>query len=232
LNNSKAVVVLSGGLDSSTLLHYVVKTLEKDVTALSFDYGQRHVRELQCASDQISEIVSRSQKGIHHRILNLDFMKRLETSALTNSNVPVPTIKDVLGHPSPTTYVPFRNAIFVMIAASVAEDVGASELYLGIQLQDRYGYWDTTEEFQEAIQAVFDLSRKSRIQVCAPFVDKSKTEILLLGMELGVNYSKTWTCYSGRERACGTCPTCAERLFAFQQIGVSDPVPYETSGES
>jgi 7-cyano-7-deazaguanine synthase len=220
---SKAVVVVSGGMDSVTLLHMIAKERNyTEVKALSFDYYQRHRKELLCAAFQANDV------GASHIIVSLDFLK-FETSALTNRQLAVPTIEDVLGHPQPITYVPNRNMILLSIAAGMAEDFGASHLYYGAQRHDQYGYWDTTPDFLEAINNVLSLNRGMHaVRIYAPFIEHSKADILEVGFRLGVDYSQTFSCYRGERRSCGTCPTCAERRKAFRDLGKEDPLEYAT----
>jgi 7-cyano-7-deazaguanine synthase len=117
--------------------------------------------------------------------------------------------------------------IFLALAAAFAETQGVSDIYYGAQRHDIYGYWDTTPQFLEQLNNVYRLNRKAPIQILAPFVTYSKTDILRIGLELEVDYSKTWSCYEGQDVACGRCPTCAERLQAFQNLGLTDPLTYQ-----
>ena len=222
----KAVVVLSGGMDSTTLLHYAKKTLARSCEALVFDYGQRHRKEVEIARE--NAIVACVPVMVHP----LDFFCYFSTSALTvggrgNTGLKVPNIEDVLGHPQPVTYVPNRNMIMLSIAVAWAEERGAEEVYYGAQKHDLYSYWDTTEDFVDSMNRVIQLNRMKPIRIVAPFINMSKSEILSIGLKLGVDYSKTTSCYNGRDKACGTCPTCAERLKAFRDLGMKDPIPYE-----
>ncbi len=224
-NNSKRVVVLvSGGIDSSVLLHYVARELGKtEIHALSFNYGQRHSRELECAAYQ-----AQAAGAVEHRILDISFLGPLlcEGSVLLSGGGAVPDLKDVPKEDlvQPPTYVPNRNMMFLSMAAAYAEAHGMREVYYGAQAQDEYGYWDCTREFLDRINAVLALNRKEAVTICAPFVDKSKAEIVGMGTALGVDFSRTWSCYRGEEKACGTCPTCVERLNAFKHAGLVDPV--------
>jgi 7-cyano-7-deazaguanine synthase len=116
--------------------------------------------------------------------------------------------------------------IFLALAAAYAESHDASEVFYGAQKADLYGYWDTTPQFLAQLNQVYQLNRRTPITIQAPFVQKSKAEILRIGLELGVDYSRTWSCYRGEATACGTCPTCAERLAAFAELNLTDPIPY------
>lgn len=220
-----AVVLLSGGLDSSVLLHYVVKVLRcPSVHALSFHYGQRHSRELACASAQAREL------DADHRVMDITFMGALiqQGSALIEGGAPVPDLASLTSEEltQPQTYVPNRNMMLLSMAAAYAEAHGMTELYYGAQAQDEYGYWDCTRDFLDRMNDVLQLNRKRPIRIHAPFVTKSKAETVALGLELGVDFTRTWSCYRGGEVACGTCPTCVERLNAFKANGTVDPIAY------
>jgi 7-cyano-7-deazaguanine synthase len=220
-----AVVLLSGGVDSTVLLHYVVKTLQCPlVHALSFNYGQRHSRELSCASAQARLVAA------EHRIMDITFMGALiqQGSALIDGGAPVPDLASLSIEEltQPPTYVPNRNMMLLSMAAAYAEAHGMADLYYGAQAQDEYGYWDCTKDFLARMNAVLALNRKQPITIHAPFVAKSKGETVGLGVELGVDFTQTWSCYRGGESACGTCPTCVERLNAFKANAIADPIPY------
>lgn len=116
--------------------------------------------------------------------------------------------------------------IFLAIAVAFAETYHVDQVYYGAQSHDLYGYWDTTPDFLEQLNSVYNLNRKSRIHVAAPFVKYSKTDIIKLGIDLDVDYGNTWSCYQGDVKACGRCPTCAERLQAFENLGLVDPQEY------
>jgi 7-cyano-7-deazaguanine synthase len=218
------VAIVSGGMDSVTLLHYLVKTLSKTPAVITFDYNQKHSVEIECAKYHTSSL------NLQHLILDVKNITRdlFSSSALTNPEINVPHIDTVMGDPQPPTYVPNRNMIFLSLAAAYAETHNVNAIYYGAQIHDIYGYWDTTTEFVSAINSVMSLNRKNPIQIEAPFVSYSKSDILKIGMSIGVNYTQTWSCYNGDRinGACGTCPTCAERLYAFKNVGVTDPVLY------
>jgi 7-cyano-7-deazaguanine synthase len=147
-------------------------------------------------------------------------------SALTSADVIMPTAEEVVGNPQPPTYVPNRNMIFLALSAAFAESQGVSDIYYGAQRHDMYGYWDTTPQFLAQLNNVYGLNRKTPIEIHAPFVELSKAQIVRKGLALGVDYGRTWSCYKGKEAACGRCPTCAERLAAFEELGLADPAPY------
>jgi 7-cyano-7-deazaguanine synthase len=222
-----AVVLLSGGLDSTTLLHYAARELRRaPVFALSFDYGQRHARELACARWQAEAA------GVgEHRVVDLRFLREVlrEGSALVEGGAAVPDLRDLSADQldQPPTYVPNRNMLLLSIAAAYAESKGVRDVFYGAQAQDEYGYWDCTADFLERMNAVLALNRRDAIRIHAPFVGWRKAETLRRGLALGVDYAQTWSCYRGGEVACGTCPTCVERRNAFREAGLTDPLPYE-----
>ena len=226
--NEPAVVLLSGGMDSAVLLAYVVKTLGcGPVHALSFDYGQRHLRELECARWQAEAI-----GAAEYRTIDLGFVAGLVEggTTLVKGGEEVPDLSDLneAELDQPPTYVPNRNMMLLSVAVAYAEARGIRDVFYGAQAQDEYGYWDCTGDFIERLNLVLELNRRDRVTVQAPFVDKKKSELVSLGNELGVDFSHTWSCYRGGETACGTCPTCVERLKAFREAGATDPLVYET----
>jgi len=218
-----AVILLSGGLDSSTLLHYVKSRLNfQPLHALTVSYGQKHVRETACAVAQ-----ARAAGVAEHRQIDLAFYGELvaAASALTDPDRPVPALGELSSSQldQPPTYVPNRNMLFLALAAAFAEARGAADVFYGAQVQDRYGYWDCTTEFLGRMNAVLGLNRRQPVAVHAPFVMMRKSEILKIGLELGVNYAETWSCYRGGEKPCGVCPSCVERRSAFAALYVADP---------
>lgn len=217
------VVIVSGGLDSVTLLHYLVKKKGRRPAVITFLYGQKHGREVACAKTRVDLL------GLeNHLVLDLNLLRPLfASSALVAGNIETPSLEEVMGNPQPLTYVPNRNMIFLALAAAYAETCGVDVVYYGAQRHDMYGYWDTTAEFLEQLNRVYQLNRNKPIRIEAPFVDKSKTDLLSLGLGLEVDYGKTWSCYEGAQEACDRCPTCAERLKAFADLGLQDPVPYQ-----
>lgn len=233
--NGAGVVLVSGGLDSSVLLHHVVRNLRcNPVYALSFDYGQRHAKELVCAKAQ-TEIAGKAGAGapLVHRVIDIAFMGGLlkQGSTLIAGGGPVPdlTALNAQDLAQPPTYVPNRNMMLLSIAAAFAEAHGVANVYYGAQAQDEYGYWDCTEAFLDRINHVLTLNRREAVAIHAPFVRMKKSEIVRLGISLGVDFAATWSCYRGGEHACGTCPTCVERLNAFRQAQADDPLVYQES---
>lgn len=219
----KSVVLVSGGVDSTTLLHYVVKNLKLDCHALTILYGQKHSKEIECSKYQCDLL------KVPFEIIDLSFLAPyFSSSSLVNtSKEEVPDVIDVLGDPQPSTYVPNRNMLFLALAAAYAENIGATEVYYGAQKHDLYGYWDTTPDFLQALNNVFALNRKNTIKINAPLVDFTKTEVVKLGLDLGVDFAHTWSDYFGGEKANRRSATSAERLKAFAELGLTDPLEYE-----
>ena len=220
------VLLLSGGMDSTALLHHVARSLGRGpIHALSCDYGQRHVRELECAAWQAE------RAGVaEHRILDVSFVGDLVkpgTSLVDGGNA-VPDLGALreADRDQPPTYVPNRNMMLLSLAVAYAEARGVRDVFYGAQAQDEYGYWDCTAEFVEKLNRVLALNRREAVTVHAPFTGMCKAESLRIGLELGVDYGHTWSCYRGGKTACGRCPTCVERLKAFQEAGAIDPLPY------
>lgn len=221
-----AVVLLSGGLDSSVLLHYVAGELHcPAIHALSFNYGQRHSRELACAAAQ-----ARLVGVADHRVMDITFMGALleKGSALIAGGAEVPDLDSLedAERSQPPTYVPNRNMMLLSMAAAYAEAHGMADVYYGAQAQDEYGYWDCTQTFLTRFNDVLVLNRKKPVVIHAPFISSSKAESVERGARLGVDFAQTWSCYRGGENACGTCPTCVERLNAFRANGIVDPLAY------
>src|SRR5271157_2090270 len=155
------LAIVSGGMDSVTLLHYLIKREGKRPAVLTFAYGQKHSKEIECARYQ-AKLLACEQ----HQIIDLSFLvPAFASSALVSREIAIPPIDAVQGDPQPATYVPFRNTIFLSIAAAFAETLGVSEVCYGAQAHDLYGYWDTTPEYQERINALFSLNRKNPVQI-------------------------------------------------------------------
>lgn len=221
---SKALVILSGGMDSSILLHYVAKELNYDeVYAITFNYGQRIIREVECAKYQ-----SKACNVKEHKIINMDFFREISTmSALTNTNLAIPKARDDIGNAQPLSYVPFRNLLLLTTAAGWAESIGASDLYYGaVQTDDFSGYWDTTSLFLNKVNDVYNLNRKNTIKVNAPFMSFSKDLVVKKGIDLQVDFRQTHTCYEGTDPACGECVSCSARIKAFIDNKTIDPIGY------
>jgi 7-cyano-7-deazaguanine synthase len=225
----KAVILLSGGLDSTTVL-YQARVDGFDCYALSFDYQQRHQKELAAARK-----VAQMAQVAEHRVVAFD-LRSWGGSALTDSSIDLPIDRDLgqMAQEIPVTYVPARNTIFLSFALAYAEAIQASRVYLGVNALDYSGYPDCRPEYIAAMQQVFDLGTKqglsgNGIQIAAPLVNLHKTEIIQLGNRLGVSWADTWSCYDGGELACGVCDSCQLRLAAFAELGLVDPVSYRVS---
>ncbi|TXH14956.1 MAG: 7-cyano-7-deazaguanine synthase QueC [Hyphomicrobiaceae bacterium] len=227
----KAVVLLSGGLDSTTTLA-IAKAEGFEVYALSFRYGQRHLGELDCAK-RVAALLGAKQ----HVIAQFD-LRAFGGSALTDE-IPVPKNReaDEIGTGIPVTYVPARNTVFLSFALSWAEVLGANDIFIGVNALDYSGYPDCRPEYIEAFERMANLATKSgveghaHIRIRTPLIQLSKTDIIRKGLQLGVDYSLTSTCYdpdpSGA--ACGECDACLLRLKGFREIGLPDPAPYRQS---
>lgn len=221
---SKALVILSGGMDSSILLHYVAKELKYDgVFAITFNYGQRIIREVECARFQAQAVNVKE-----HKIINMDFFRDISTmSALTNASLSIPKARDDIGNAQPLSYVPFRNLLLLTTAAGWAESLGAQDLYYGaVQTDDFSGYWDCTSLFLSKVNETFNLNRKNSIKVNAPFMSFSKDLVVKKGIDLKVNFKQTHTCYEGTDPACGECVSCSARIKAFIDNKTIDPIGY------
>ncbi len=216
----KAVVLLSGGLDSATCLAAAIKEGYK-AYPLSFDYSQRHSRELSSAKD-----VSEYYKIHEHKVIKID---NVGGSALTDMSMEVPDYKGDLD--IPVTYVPARNIIFLSYAAGYAEVVGAEAIYIGVNAVDYSGYPDCRPEFIEAFEKMIAVGTKSGVEGCAvkivtPLINLSKAEIITFANKLGAPLHLTTSCYRGGDTACGVCDSCVLRLKGFNEAGLTDPIKY------
>ena len=224
--SKKAVVLLSGGLDSVTALA-IAQSQGFTCYALSFRYGQRHSAEL-AASQRIAQSMN---VGRHH-IFDLD-LSIFESSALTNPDLIIPT---ELSDDIPITYVPARNTIFLSVALGWAEVLEAEAIYIGVNAVDYSGYPDCRPEFIQAFQSMCDLATKAAVEghgvkIHTPLIDLTKAQIIQQGMRLGVDYSQTVSCYqaSPEGMACGECDSCQLRRQGFVDAGVNDPTRYQNS---
>jgi 7-cyano-7-deazaguanine synthase len=222
-----AVVLLSGGLDSTTTLA-VASAAGHSVHALTVRYGQRHDRELQAARD-----VAASWPVAEHRIVEFD-LRAFGGSALTDDSIGVP-LDEAPGRPGiPVTYVPARNTILLSLALAWAEVISAADIFIGVNALDYSGYPDCRPEFIAAFERVALLGTRAgtesgtQIRVHAPLIDLTKREIIQLGTSLGVDYSQTVSCYdpSAVGEACGRCDACQLRLRGFAEAGIADPARY------
>ncbi len=222
---SKAVVLLSGGLDSTTTLAQAIAD-GNEVTALSFRYGQRHSRELVSASNVAKHY------GIRHVIVDMDLS--MFRSALTMKDIDVPENRDEsqMGSDIPVTYVPARNIIMMSVAAGLCESVDADKIYIGANVVDYSGYPDCRPEFFEAFEKMIKVGTKAGVEghpirIETPILHCSKADIVRLGKKLGAPLHLTWSCYEGGEKACGKCDSCQLRLKGFEEAGYKDEIEYE-----
>ncbi len=222
----KAVILLSGGLDSSTVL-YQAKADGFECYALSFDYQQRHRQELEAAS-----AIARSAGVAEHQVVSFD-LRLWGGSALTDTKIDLPSDRSLaeMAQNIPVTYVPARNTIFLSFALAYAEAISAERVCIGVNALDYSGYPDCRPDYIQAMQEVFRLGTKQgregeAIAILTPLINLKKTEIIQLGNRLDVPWSKTWSCYAGEELACGVCDSCRLRLAAFEELGLKDPVAY------
>jgi len=223
----RAVVLLSGGLDSTTVVA-LAKRDGYDVYALSFRYGQRHAHELEAARR-----VAARYGVARHEIVEID-LRPFGGSALT-ADIPVPKGRDVThGSDIPITYVPARNTIFLSFALAYAEVTGATDIFIGVNALDYSGYPDCRPEYVAAFERVANLATRAGVEgtapihIRAPLIDLTKAQIIQLGLSLGVDYAGTTSCYDPAPdgAACGECDACQLRLRGFAEAGTSDPAPY------
>ena len=216
----KAVVVYSGGMDSFTLLNRVHRE-GLEVYPLSFDYGQRHSKELQVASGVCREL------GIHHKVVDINAINTLTGGSSLTSDIDVPE-----GHyeeeSMKATVVPNRNMILLSLAVGYAVSIESTKVYYGAHSGDHAIYPDCRPEFVDRMNDVCAIANYDAVEIATPYLDQSKIEILADGLQMGLDYSNTWTCYNGREMSCGKCGACQERLEAFERNGVTDPLEYES----
>lgn len=219
----KAIILFSGGLDSTTCLA-IAKSQGYQCYALSFSYGQKHSSELQAAKR-----IAKNGDDLLHRVIDLD-LGSFGGSALTDDSIDVPT-EDTIG--IPVTYVPARNTVFLSVALAWAEVLEADAIFAGVNAVDYSGYPDCRPEYIQAFQNMADLATKAGIEgrgvkIETPLIDLTKVEIIQIGNQLGVDYAQTVSCYKADDngRACGECDSCKIRRAAFENAGVDDPTLY------
>jgi 7-cyano-7-deazaguanine synthase len=219
IKTEKVVVIYSGGMDSFTVLNRALKD-GKEVFALSFDYGQRHVKELECASKVCNSL------GIKHKVIDISSINQLLAGSSLTDNIDIPE-----GHYEAenmkSTIVPNRNMILLSLAVGYAVSVGASQVYYGAHSGDHAIYPDCRPEFVEKMNDVCLIANYESVEIFSPYLTVNKSAILTDGLSMDLDYSDTWTCYNGREKACGKCGACQERLEAFSDNNVIDPIEYE-----
>lgn len=228
-SNKSAVVLVSGGLDSATVLA-IAKKQSYDCYTLAFDYGQRHRSELVAA-----EKVSRAMGAKEHKVVHLD-LNLIGGSALTDNTIAVPErgLEQIEGSGIPVTYVPARNTIFLSIALGWAEVLAARDIFIGVNAVDYSGYPDCRSEYIAAFEQMANLATKAGVEgmgmsIHTPLIHLSKAEIIRQGTTLGVNYGLTVSCYQADEqgRACGRCDSCQLRKQGFLGSGIADPTSYQ-----
>lgn len=218
----KAVCIMSGGLDS-TLCATIAKQAGYEIIALHFDYDQRTMKREKQAFEEICERLDINKR------LNLDvsFIAAIGGNSLTDVNLSVP--KNGLIDEIPNTYVPFRNGIFISIAAAVAEKEGAEAIFIGVVEEDSSGYPDCTAEFIDKINEAINSGTAPNFttQIITPLVNLSKADIVAKSLEIGSPIELTWSCYESEEEACGECDSCRLRLRGFERAGAKDPIRYK-----
>lgn len=218
----KAIVLLSGGLDSTTALYLAKNQGFDEIYAITFEYGQKHDKELKSAI-----AVAKATGVKEHKIVNL-MLNQWKGCSLTDKDM---DISD--GHTDradiPDTYVPARNMVFLAVAASYADALGITDIFIGVSEVDYSGYVDCREEFIRAMENAINLGtvlgaeKKQKITLHAPFMHMTKADEVRLGMKLEVDFGLTWTCYRGNEYPCGVCDSCLLRTRAFAEAGIEDP---------
>ena len=222
--NKKAVILLSGGLDSATVLA-IAKSQGYECYTMSFDYGQKHRSELGASS-----VVSESLGAKAHKIIKLD-LRSIGGSALTDDGIEVPDFGE---EGIPVTYVPARNTVFLSLALGWAEVLGARDIFIGANNIDYSGYPDCRPEYLQAFQTMANLATKAGVEgdcftIQAPLLEMTKAQVITSGDRLGVKYGMTISCYAADEqgRACGECDSCHYRRKGFQEAGIKDPTRYQ-----
>ena len=228
MSNKKAVVLLSGGIDSTTVMA-IARSEGYEIYSISFCYGQRHVLELGAARNVAKSIGARE-----HIVINLD-LTMIRGSAITdNIEVPKDRSEGEMLQEIPVTYVPARNTIFLSYALAWAEAIGASDIFIGVNAIDYSGYPDCRPEFIEAFEYMANLATRAGVEgkaffkIRTPLINMTKAQIIQKGIELGIDYSITHSCYdpTPNGRACGHCDSCLLRKRGFKEAGVSDPTDY------
>ncbi|WP_348981638.1 7-cyano-7-deazaguanine synthase QueC [Pseudoalteromonas arctica] len=215
----KVVVIYSGGMDSFTVLNKALQQ-GRDVYALSFDYGQRHVKELKVAASVCEKL------GVPHKIVDISAINQLIGGSSLTDDIDVPE-----GHYEAenmkSTIVPNRNMILLSLAVGYAVSLKASQVYYGAHSGDHAIYPDCRPEFVQKMDDVCRIANYDAVEIFSPYLNNTKIDILTDGIKMGLDYSQTWTCYNGREKACGKCGACQERLEAFSLNNITDPIEYE-----
>ncbi|NIP38218.1 MAG: 7-cyano-7-deazaguanine synthase QueC [Candidatus Dadabacteria bacterium] len=222
--NKKAVLIGSGGIDSTTLLYKLINEGYKPVV-LTFLYGQKHNKEI--------EYVNNTCRVLNVKNITVDISgikDLLQGSALTDSKINIPDVPETTEHfdTLKTTIVPNRNSVFLTLAVAYAQSTGCNHIFFGAHFSDRGVYPDCRKEFVQSFENSQILANDNKdLRVSAPFVDMDKADIVKLGEKLGVPFKKTWSCYKGEQKHCGVCSSCRERKRAFIEANVTDPTVYQ-----
>ncbi|AWY00863.1 7-cyano-7-deazaguanine synthase QueC [Marinomonas primoryensis] len=215
----KVVVVYSGGMDSFTVLNTAIQN-GLDVYALSFDYGQKHSKELEVAAQVCRTL------GVSHKVVDITAINSLMANSSLTGDTKIPE-----GHyeddSMKSTVVPNRNMVLLSMAIAYAVSLEAGKVYYGAHSGDHHIYPDCRPEFVDAMNAVSKIANYQSVEIVTPFLYSSKGDILKAGLSMNLDYANTWTCYNGREKSCGKCGACCERLDAFREQGKTDPLDYE-----
>ena len=212
------VVVFSGGMDSFTVLHRALKEGYK-VSAVTFNYGQRHIKEIEYAKYVSMDL------GIPHKIVDIETINQLLQGSSLTSNIDIPEghyAEDIMK----STVVPNRNMILLSLAVGYAISIGASKVFYGAHAGDHAIYPDCRPEFVERLNEVSAIANYQPVEIVTPYLYLDKGAILADGLRMGLDYMQTWTCYNGRDKACGKCGACTERLEAFATNNIQDPLVY------
>jgi 7-cyano-7-deazaguanine synthase len=229
--NDKLVLAFSGGMDSSVLLFLAADRGYKEIHTVSFDYGQRHRKELQCIVLQKWNLQNKYPNvKFTNKVLDVSYIKDISpTSSLTNLEIDNPDISKMAGDAQPVSYVPFRNQMFLSICCAYAESLGAQDVWYGAaEVDSLAGYWDTTDIFVSKYNELVSQNRQHQVKIDAPLLTMSKADIVREGVKLGVMFEDTWTCYSNREDglADATTPSSSLRIRGFIDSLYVDPVEY------
>jgi 7-cyano-7-deazaguanine synthase len=226
----KAVCLLSGGIDSCVTA-YLAKQAGYSIYGLTFRYGQRHEKEIECAKK-----IASAAHAADHVIFDID-LAQFRGSSLTDTKIPLQDHRfDEIGQSIPSTYVPGRNTVFLSIGLAYAESIDAEALFIGVTATDYAGYPDCRPAYIDAFQKMTNLATRKSVEgtptkIKVPLLNMSKNDIIKTGVTLYAPLHNTWSCYRGGEKACGRCDSCLLRLKGFKEAGVKDPLPYDTVPE-